>query len=131
MPKIKIKDAIQTQRGVCLVGDIPNAVVQSIAKQIFARKAIGVKDIAGDDFAEMFAKAVKGTHHRQPIGLVDISKCEIGWSSKTVKGQGDVFVQERVRLVTGRNSIDCVSTAKLSLPRCNLAQSLGFQPVPG
>ena len=103
--KIRIRDAAQCQEDVWLKGDVPDEVVKVLAQQIIAHKAIGATDIRGEDFSEMFSVAVNGNHHNSPIGLLDVTKGEIGWSCKTVRGQEDVFAQEQVRLITGRNSI--------------------------
>lgn len=71
--------------------------------------AVGRDDLSGDDWAEIFATAVSGTHHRSPLGIDDIvlrkpTYC-IAWSAKTVSS-ANPYRQPRVRLISGRNSPD-------------------------
>ena len=76
-----------------------------IAKQIVHRLAVGMGDIAGDDFGTIFANAVGGIHRAKPLGLSDVEWNGCAWSVKTVKDK-QPFTKRSVRLISGRNSPD-------------------------
>lgn len=74
-----------------------------IARQIVHRLAVGVADISGEDWGEIFARAIDGTHRSSPVGITDVMWNGCSWSVKTVKAI-DPFRQQRVRLISGRNA---------------------------
>lgn len=76
-----------------------------IGKQIIHRFAIGMTDIKGDDFADMFAYSIDGDHLSSPLGVADVVCGDCAWSVKTVKA-GTPFDTTQVRLISGRNSPD-------------------------
>ncbi|MDC9701470.1 MAG: hypothetical protein PSN37_04515 [Alphaproteobacteria bacterium] len=76
-----------------------------MAKQFVHRIAIGHADITGDDFGTIFANSIDGMHRESPLGVADVPKENCAWSVKTVKGKKP-FGSERVRLISGRNSLD-------------------------
>ena len=92
-------------KGPYHLGQIPNDVLREIGKQLIHRVAVGQSDISGDDFGEIFAAAVDGEHRNSPLGLADVLWKKCGWSAKTVNASKP-FTQNRVRLISGRNSPD-------------------------
>ena len=92
-------------RGPHPLGEVPDKVLHSVGEQIVHRLAVGHSDISGDDFGTIFAKAVGGAHRAAPHGLADVVMDGSGWSLKTVQDSRP-FAQQKVRLISGRNSPD-------------------------
>jgi len=88
-----------------LLGEFPDDVVINIGSQIVHRLAVGHANIAGDDFAGIFADAISGEHRAKPVGVTDITWDECSWSAKTIQASRP-FGQKKVRLISGRNSPD-------------------------
>lgn len=65
--------------------------------------AVGQVDITGDDFGNIFAKAIGGQHRGKPLGIADVEWNGCAWGVKTVKHDAP-FTVKRVRLISGRNS---------------------------
>ena len=88
------------------LGQIPDAVILSIASNIVYSTAVGRKDISGDDWGDIFAAAVNGAHLKSPLGVVDIALGNTAWSAKTVKSprSSNPVSTDRVRLISGRNA---------------------------
>lgn len=76
-----------------------------LGRQIVHRLAVGHGDIDGEDWGTVFAQSVGGIHRSRPIGLSDVEFNGCAWSVKTVKATRP-FNQQRVRLISGRNSPD-------------------------
>ena len=87
------------------LGEIPNSVVEKMAKQIVHRLAIGMGDLEGNDFGTIFANSIGGVHRSRPLGIADVEWNGCAWSVKTVKDKTP-FNKVRVRLISGRNSPD-------------------------
>ncbi|MDD9955788.1 MAG: hypothetical protein OXP68_06160 [Anaerolineaceae bacterium] len=87
------------------IGEIPDSVLYGIGRQLVHIIAIGRADITGDDWGGIFAEAVDGTHLGSNVGIDDVVANGTAWSVKTVK-KDNPWRSRRVRLVTGRNSID-------------------------
>ena len=85
------------------LGQIPDSIILSIASNIVYSNAVGRQDISGDDWGDIFAAAVNGTHLKSPLGVVDIALGNTAWSAKTVKSSNSVSTA-RVRLISGRNA---------------------------
>ena len=85
------------------LGQIPDSIILSIASNIVYSSAVGRKDMSGDDWGDIFAAAVNGTHLRSPLGVVDIALGNTAWSAKTVKSSNPISTS-RVRLISGRNA---------------------------
>ena len=103
-PRLRGSDGIP--RGPYPLGQIPDAVLIGIGRQVVHRLAVGHGDITGDDFGTIFANAIQGgTHLTRPIGIADVLWDGCAWSVKTVKANRP-FRQRRVRLISGRNSPD-------------------------
>ncbi|MCY4261571.1 MAG: hypothetical protein OXC91_15100 [Rhodobacteraceae bacterium] len=84
-----------------------------IGKRIVHRKAVGMADLAGDDFANIFAEAIGGMSFRKPVGVADVAWNGCCWSIKTVSNQhphrfmvgaGGGKRRRILRLISGRNS---------------------------
>lgn len=87
------------------LGEIPDNVVEKMAKQIVHRLAIGMGDLEGNDFGTIFANSIGGVHRSRPLGVADVEWNGCAWSVKTVKDKRP-FIKQRVRLISGRNSPD-------------------------
>ena len=87
------------------LGQLPDAVLLRLGRQLAHRLAIGHADITGDDFGTIFANAVEGTHRERPLGVADVFSNSCAWSVKTVK-DARPFSKRDVRLISGRNSPD-------------------------
>ena len=87
------------------LGEIPNLVINTIGKWIAYSFAIGKRDINGEDWGDIFSKAIAGEHLNSPLGLADVVKDGMAWSVKSVK-QNNPFKCNRVRIISGRCSPD-------------------------
>ena len=87
------------------LNEIPDSLITRLAGGIVFLKYIGRKDISGDDFGDIFAKAVDGVHLASPIGIADVVANKMAWSCKTVK-VNDPFTSRSTRLISGRCSPD-------------------------
>lgn len=115
--KPKLKGSAKRRESPYPLGEIPRQVVLTIGKQIVHRIAVGFKDIPGDDFGNIFANAIGGTHRKSPLGLTDVVKGDCAWSVKTVK-KDNPFTTPKLRLISGRNSPDY--SMGISDPRENI-----------
>ena len=59
--------------------------------------------MSGDDWGDIFAAAVNGTHLNSPLGIADVELGNTAWSAKTVKANNPI-ASRRVRLISGRNA---------------------------
>jgi hypothetical protein len=66
---------------------------------------MGKSDIDGEDWGDVFAKAINGGHMDKPIGLADVVYEGMAWSVKSVKA-GKPFTTEKIRVISGRCSPD-------------------------
>lgn len=85
----KLRGHRRTHRGPWPVGDLPNEAVVKVGSDLVLAISRGAKDISGDDFANMLAFGVDGSHRDRPLGVVDVIKDDFGWSAKTVKSPSD------------------------------------------
>ena len=86
------------------LGQIPDAIILSIASNIVYSTAVGRKDLSGDDWGDIFAAAVNGEHFKSPLGIADVALGNTAWSAKTVKAKKPATIK-RVRLISGRNNV--------------------------
>lgn len=114
----RLRGSAPRRSGPYLLGQLPDAVLFSIGRQIVHRLGIGQSDLTGDDFGTIFANAISGTHRTRPLGVADVSWDACAWSIKTVK-DARPFNKKNVRLISGRNSPDY--SLGISNPRENLA----------
>jgi len=87
------------------LGLVPDSVIHTIAKWIVYHFATGKTDINGEDWGDIFAKAVSASHLNSPIGLADVILGNMAWSVKSVKNE-DPHKCQKVRVISGRCSPD-------------------------
>ncbi|MCL2100516.1 MAG: hypothetical protein FWH22_02245 [Fibromonadales bacterium] len=87
------------------LGQIPDEIIYSIGKRMTYYFAIGKSDINGEDWGDIFAKAINGEHMSSPIGLADVVYEEMAWSVKSVKLEKPLNAK-RIRVISGRCSPD-------------------------
>jgi hypothetical protein len=87
------------------LGQIPDQVIFNIAKWIAYYYAVGKSDISGEDWGDIFAKAIEGEHLGKPVGLADVIHENMAWSVKSVKAEKPHKIN-KTRLISGRNSPD-------------------------
>lgn len=86
------------------IGCIPAPVTKEISKRLVYSAAVGKADIAGDEWGDIFAKAIGGVHLASPVGLADVVKGQEAWSIKTVKHNTPHNCRS-VRIISGRNNL--------------------------
>jgi len=87
------------------LGQIPDDVIYTIGKWMTYYFAIGKSDIDGEDWGDIFAKAVNGGHMNSPIGLADVIYEGMAWSVKSVKMEKPLLAKH-IRVISGRCSPD-------------------------
>lgn len=102
---VRLRGNPTVHEGPWPVGAIPDEVVLETGRRLVHRLAVGAKDISGNDFGDMFAKAAGGYHVPSTVGLGDVSLGKTVWSAKTVKSNRP-YRQTSVRLISGRTSPD-------------------------
>lgn len=81
-------------------------MVLSIARDIiFSLHTRGDVEFEGPAWERTFAKAIGAVWKPSNVGLDDVVLDNCCWGAKTVKS-GNPFSQSRVRLISGRNSLD-------------------------
>lgn len=103
MSTVRLRGQAPRRSGPYPLGSIPDSIVFHLGKRIVHRLAVGMADITGDDFGEMFASAVGGTHRMRPLGVADVALEKCAWSIKTISAPHP-FSLRRARLISGRNS---------------------------
>ena len=87
------------------LGDIPDDTIRRIGKWIVYSYSIGKRDIDGEDWGDIFAKAINGDHLNSPIGLADVVLDGMAWSVKSIKQEKPHQVK-KARVISGRCSPD-------------------------
>ncbi|MCC8037662.1 MAG: hypothetical protein LIP02_05960 [Bacteroidales bacterium] len=103
-PKLRDSHRLKTHELYAL-NETPDWLVTKIAGGMVYLMHVGRKDLSGDDFGDIFAKAVKGEHLGSPLGIADVVLDKMAWSAKTVKNN-DPFKAKTARLISGRCSPD-------------------------
>lgn len=85
------------------LGQIPEKIIYEMAKWMTYNFAIGKSDIDGEDWGDIFAKAIAGEHLSKPFGLADVIYEGMAWSVKSVKSQHPHSIK-KVRVISGRCS---------------------------
>ena len=67
---------------------------------------MGYKDLPGDEWGNVFAEAIGGTHLQSPVGIADVTFDKMAWSMKTVKTKNPHRANASIRLISGRCSPD-------------------------
>ena len=101
--EFRLKGKAPRRSGPYPLGEFPQSIAVEIGRHIVHRLAVGQADITGDDFGEMFARAISGYHRASPLGIADVEWNGCAWSIKTVK-DARPFTQTRVRVISGRNA---------------------------
>ncbi|MYB40438.1 hypothetical protein F4X86_04200 [Candidatus Saccharibacteria bacterium] len=114
----KLRGGSGADSGPWAIGKIPDKIIYAIGRQIVHGMVLGKQDITGNEFGDMFANAVGGTHYSSPLGLIDVASGKTGWSVKTIKSNNPEKMR-RARLISGRNSPDY--SFGLSDPRENIS----------
>lgn len=87
------------------LGQIPDETIYEIAKWMTYHFAVGKSDIDGEDWGDIFAKAIAGEHLSKPLGLADVIYEEMAWSVKSIK-YAKPHSKKKVRVISGRCSPD-------------------------
>ena len=104
-PKLRDSKRLLTREPYPL-NEIPEEVIKSIGKQFVYMLCVGRRDLTGDDWGNVFAQAIGGTHLQSPVGIADVTFDKMAWSMKTVKKSTPHKGNTSVRLISGRCSPD-------------------------
>ena len=85
-PKLRDSKRLLT-RELYPINEIPENVIKLIGKQFIYMLCVGYKDLTGDDWGNVFAKAINGEHLQSPVGIADVVFDKMAWSMKTVKSK--------------------------------------------
>ncbi|MGB4812217.1 MAG: hypothetical protein WBP13_07015 [Methylophilaceae bacterium] len=102
------------------IGDIPNEVILNVGKWLIYNLAVGKADIDGEDWGDIFAKAIDGEHLYSPVGLADVVLDGMAWSVKSLKNNKP-HTCKNVRVISGRNSPDY--SYNISDPHADIAKT--------
>lgn len=105
MKQPKLRDSRNLITELYPINKVPRDVINKLGADIVYMMYTGRRDLTGNDWGDIFAKAVEGTHLSRPIGIVDVAKDKTAWSMKTVKSTNP-FNSQAVRLISGRCSPD-------------------------
>jgi len=87
------------------LGQMTDEIIYNIAKWMTYHFSTGKSDIDGEDWGDIFAKAIGGEHLGKPYGLADVIYENMAWSVKSVKATKPL-IQKKIRLISGRCSPD-------------------------
>lgn len=87
------------------LGQIPDENIFEIAKWMTYHFSVGKSDISGEDWGDIFAKAIGGEHLGKPLGLADVVYEGMAWSVKSIK-TNIPHMLKKVRIISGRCSPD-------------------------
>jgi hypothetical protein len=100
----RLRGTSRRRSGPYPLGELPPSLAIEIGKHIVHRLAVGHANIDGDDFGGIFASSISGVHRRSPLGIADVTWNDAcAWSVKTIQDTSP-FTQDRIRLISGRNS---------------------------
>lgn len=106
MPRPRLRDnAGREPFELYPLGQVPNEIIYEIAKWMTYHFSFGKSDISGEDWGDIFAKAIGGEHLNRPVGLADVVYEQMAWSVKSVKDDNP-HRKRKVRIVSGRCSPD-------------------------
>lgn len=88
------------------INEIPQEIIKKVGKRLVYMLCVGRKDLTGDDWGNVFADAIGGTHLQSPIGIADVTFEKMAWSMKTVKTANPHRDEAAIRLISGRCSPD-------------------------
>ena len=87
------------------LGAIPEAVIYEIGRWIVYYYVVGKSDLSGEDWGDIFSKAIGGNHLNSPVGLADVTYEGMAWSVKSVKANTP-HESTSARVISGRCSPD-------------------------
>ena len=71
--KPRLKDSKKSrQSDIHSLGEFPKKLIYEISKWIVYHFAVGNADISGENWGDIFAKGVNGSHLSSPVGLADV-----------------------------------------------------------
>lgn len=85
------------------LGGVPDNILVGIGKWITYRYTVGQADIDGEDWGDIFAKALGGEHLGAPLGLADVVYENMAWSVKSIKHRNP-HTARNIRIISGRCS---------------------------
>jgi len=88
------------------INEIPESVIKKIGKKFVYLLCVGYNDLPGDEWGNVFAEAIDGTHLQSPVGIADVTFDKMAWSMKTVKSKNPHKSNASIRLISGRCSPD-------------------------
>lgn len=89
------------------LGAIPREAIVAVARELtFIRCTQAAPVLEGRDWERIFAKAIGAEWCPSNIGLDDVQRGNCCWGAKTVKAGAAPWEKRRVRLISGRNSLD-------------------------
>lgn len=88
------------------LNEFPENVIKNIGRQLIFLLCIGRTDISGNDWGDVFAKAIGGNHLQSSLGIADVEFDKMAWSMKTVKYSNPHQLDKHIRLISGRCSPD-------------------------
>lgn len=88
------------------INEIPETIIKRIGKKFVYLLCVGYKDLPGDEWGNVFAEAIGGTHLQSPVGIADVTFDKMAWSMKTVKAKNPHRINASIRLISGRCSPD-------------------------
>ena len=87
------------------MGQFPREIIYQISKWLVYNFAVGKSNISGEDWGDIFAKAIDGDHLSSPVGLADVVVEGQAWSVKSIQHTNPHNCKP-VRVISGRNSPD-------------------------
>lgn len=107
MKQVKLRDSGKLKmQELYPINEFPEKLIKLIGRQIVYLKFVGRKDLSGDDWGDIFASAIDGTHLKSPVGIADVIHNKMAWSMKTIKNSIPHTTKSKPRLIIGRNSTD-------------------------
>lgn len=105
MKQPRLRDSHNLISELYPINKVPVEIINKIGADIVYMLYTGRTDMSGNDWGEIFAKAINGNHFGSPIGIADVAKNETAWSMKTVKASNPFNVRS-IRFISGRCSPD-------------------------
>lgn len=101
----KLRDSRNLISELYAINNIPTEIINKVGADIVYMLYTGRHDLTGNDWGNIFARAVEGCHFASPVGIVDVAKDKTAWSMKTIK-VNNPFGLKKARLISGRCSPD-------------------------
>lgn len=84
----------------------PNTLIDTLAQNIVYMMATKQSmSLEGNEWEQIFAECIGAEWKPSNVGLDDVVLDNCCWGAKTVFGQGNIEVQDKVRLICGRNAV--------------------------